>query len=206
MTSVIRRACAGVVALALIVVLPLSGIIPGRSALAADAGSKVSLAINCTGNPESITITNNTSKTITIRTITTVYQPRSNEPFTVTSTLGAGASKTYKAGPAATGSRVLTKQYIFDNGAGDKEGVRVATSVGNKAKYCPKKSSGSTQPTPKPTPRPSNPSCDPNYSGACIPVYPPDIDCGDISAKNFKSIGSDPHRLDRDNDGIACES
>jgi len=49
--------------------------------------------------------------------------------------------------------------------------------------------------------------CDPNYSGACIQPYSQgDVDCGEISARRFRSIGSDPHRLDGDKDGIACES
>lgn len=52
----------------------------------------------------------------------------------------------------------------------------------------------------------TNNGCDPNYAGACVPPYPPDVNCSDISASDFQSIGSDPHRLDRDKDGIACES
>jgi micrococcal nuclease len=48
--------------------------------------------------------------------------------------------------------------------------------------------------------------CDPNYKGACIPLYPPDVDCGDVPAKGFRSIGSDPHGFDGDGDGVACES
>lgn len=62
------------------------------------------------------------------------------------------------------------------------------------------------RPAPSPAPRPATPSCDPNYSGACIPVVPYDLDCGDVSAVNFGSVGSDPHRFDGDGDGIACES
>jgi len=27
-----------------------------------------------------------------------------------------------------------------------------------------------------------------------------------MNAKNFRSVGSDPYRLDADHDGIACES
>ena len=55
------------------------------------------------------------------------------------------------------------------------------------------------------------PECDPHYSGACVPVYrteADDVDCSDIEEKNFTvvTIGEDPHRLDRDKDGIACES
>lgn len=53
--------------------------------------------------------------------------------------------------------------------------------------------------------------CDPHYSGACIPVYrtaADDVDCGEINDRNFTvvTIGEDPHRLDGDDDGIACES
>jgi len=60
-------------------------------------------------------------------------------------------------------------------------------------------------PTPVPVGQPES-NCDPNYSGACIPVYPPDVNCGDVSAKRFRVTGRDVHDFDRDNDGIACES
>src|SRR5687767_469769 len=38
------------------------------------------------------------------------------------------------------------------------------------------------------TPRPIVPrsGCDPSYPGVCIPPYPPDLDCGDVSHKRFK--------------------
>jgi len=52
-------------------------------------------------------------------------------------------------------------------------------------------------------PRPSG--CDPNYSGACIPVYPPDVNCGDIPDRNFRVAGTDVDHFDVDHDGIACE-
>jgi micrococcal nuclease len=49
-------------------------------------------------------------------------------------------------------------------------------------------------------------NCDPSYPDVCIESPPPDLDCGDISEKNFKVIGSDPHRFDPDGDGIGCGS
>jgi micrococcal nuclease len=58
------------------------------------------------------------------------------------------------------------------------------------------------------TPPPPTGKCDPNYSGGCVPPYPPDVDCGHIRALGIapvRVIGSDPHRLDGDNDGIGCE-
>ena len=47
--------------------------------------------------------------------------------------------------------------------------------------------------------------CDPNYAGACVPPYPPDVDCGDLAAKRFRVVGRDVHHLDGDGDGVACE-
>jgi hypothetical protein len=46
-------------------------------------------------------------------------------------------------------------------------------------------------------------SCDPNYSG-CVPPYPPDVNCPQVAGP-VQVVGSDPHRLDGDGDGVACE-
>jgi hypothetical protein len=59
--------------------------------------------------------------------------------------------------------------------------------------------------TPPLTPPPAR-SCHPSYPGTCIPGPPPDLNCGDVSARNFKVVGSDPHGFDGDNDGIGCEN
>ncbi len=64
---------------------------------------------------------------------------------------------------------------------------------------------------PIPTPQPTNPpggggNCDPAYPDVCIPSPPPDLDCGDITFRRFRVLPPDPHRFDRDNDGIGCES
>jgi micrococcal nuclease len=58
---------------------------------------------------------------------------------------------------------------------------------------------------PTATPAPAE-NCDPAYPDFCIPPPPPDLDCGDISHKNFTVLPPDPHGFDRDNDGIGCES
>ena len=51
----------------------------------------------------------------------------------------------------------------------------------------------------------TNSSCDPHYPGVCIPPPPPDLDCAEISHKNFAVVGGDPHGFDADKDGIGCE-
>jgi hypothetical protein len=66
-------------------------------------------------------------------------------------------------------------------------------------------------PVPEPEPAEAEPGsfsidlCDPNYSGACIPIVNYDLDSPDIPAGPFQRLGADPYRFDADNDGLACE-
>lgn len=52
----------------------------------------------------------------------------------------------------------------------------------------------------------SNENCDSSYPDVCIASPPPDLNCNDVPYKNIKVGGDDPHRFDRDADGIECES
>ncbi|MFC6286802.1 thermonuclease family protein [Nocardioides sp. GCM10027113] len=45
--------------------------------------------------------------------------------------------------------------------------------------------------------------CAPGYA-PCVPAFPPDLDCADVNGP-VTVTGSDPHRLDGDGDGVACE-
>ena len=59
---------------------------------------------------------------------------------------------------------------------------------------------------PKPQPfvqQPPTGNCAPGYS-PCVPPYPPDVDCPDVDGP-IRVSGSDPHGLDADGDGVACE-
>ena len=58
-------------------------------------------------------------------------------------------------------------------------------------------------PPPAPPAAPSR-KCDPNYTGACVPPYPPDVNCADINGP-VQVVGTDVHHLDRDGHGVACE-
>ena len=60
-------------------------------------------------------------------------------------------------------------------------------------------------PMPTPTATPAA-SCDPSYPTVCIPPFPPDLNCGDITFRRFTVLPPDPHRFDGDNDGVGCES
>jgi uncharacterized repeat protein (TIGR01451 family) len=53
-------------------------------------------------------------------------------------------------------------------------------------------------------------NCDRHYPTICIPPLPPDLDCADLSFRQFKTLhdGSttpDPHSLDNNFDGIGCQ-
>jgi hypothetical protein len=62
-------------------------------------------------------------------------------------------------------------------------------------------------------PAASQPNCDPNYAGACVPnVYPDDVDCAGGSGNGpyyvagpVHVVGVDHYGLDRDGDHWACE-
>ena len=71
-----------------------------------------------------------------------------------------------------------------------------------------------TAPAPPPAAPPPNQvvetgGCDSNYTGGCVPPYPPDLDCRDVKALGIATpvrvVGADPHRLDGDGDRLGCE-
>ncbi|MBI4785269.1 MAG: excalibur calcium-binding domain-containing protein [Oscillatoriophycideae cyanobacterium NC_groundwater_1537_Pr4_S-0.65um_50_18] len=48
--------------------------------------------------------------------------------------------------------------------------------------------------------------CDSSYPTVCIAPAPPDLDCPEVSYRNFEVRQPDPHQFDRDKDGIGCEA
>ena len=47
--------------------------------------------------------------------------------------------------------------------------------------------------------------CDAAYPDVCIPPPPPDLDCSDVPYRRFRVLPPDPHRFDREGDGLGCE-
>lgn len=48
--------------------------------------------------------------------------------------------------------------------------------------------------------------CDPAYPTICLPPPPPDLNCSDITERSFTVLAPDPHKFDRDGNGVGCES
>lgn len=108
--------------------LMLGATAPATSA----ATAALTVRVDCYSNPEKTVVRNNTSSTITIRTVGSIYQPYSSEPFSVGYRLAAGKSVTFYTGngASASSSRTLTRRYIYNNDVGTSEGARVRASNG----------------------------------------------------------------------------
>ena len=107
----------------------------GLAVRPAEAAARVNVTARCDGNPEKVIVANNTRHRIKIRTVGSIYQPRSKEPFRVDRTLRRGGCIALESRPPPTPT-VLPRQYVFYSGVGSREGARVATSVGRFADRC----------------------------------------------------------------------
>lgn len=102
----------------------------GLSPRSAEAAGVV-VSVKCSAGPETTRVANNTGHRITIKKVGSIYQPRSNEPFTVSRTLRSGQAVVFETGYGAN-HNTLTRQYIYNNDVGTKEGARVTTGSGNR--------------------------------------------------------------------------
>jgi hypothetical protein len=94
------------------------------------ASQPISISLSCYSSPEKTTIKNVSTRTLTVKSFGSTYQPYSAEPFHVNTTLAPGKSVTYKTG---SGSRLYGNSIYNNNG---KDGVKVVTSVGTFGKHC----------------------------------------------------------------------
>nr|WP_269329272.1 PASTA domain-containing protein [Kineosporia babensis] len=111
------------------------------------------------------------------------------------------------------GLYILTKEVPTGISALDEPEPQAAAEPETKSKAAP-----TADPEPKPVktreerkPQQENSSCDPNYTGACVPIAS-DVDCaggsGDGPAylsEPAEIVGSDIYDLDADGDGWGCE-
>lgn len=121
-----------------------------------------------------------TSRTVSVKVIgDTVREPTESFELRITES----SQNTFRRLPNGTGTGTITD---------DDENKTLSTASGVT-------STSSTTTT-------TRPLCDPNYPGLCIPPFPPDLNCDQISARDFNIPGADPHGFDGDNNRIGCES
>ncbi|MDO9456923.1 G5 domain-containing protein [Nocardioides sp.] len=151
--------------------------------------------------------------TITYRTV----RQRQRLPFErtvrMTGDLDRGVTRLARAGRA--GVRVLVFRVKLRDGRPVGR-QRVRTMVARRPVTRVVLRGTHVDPPPEPKPRPApvaapQDDCDPNYSGACVPIDS-DVDCGGGSGNGpsylygtATVVGSDIYDLDADNDGYGCE-
>ena len=130
----------------------------------------------------------------------------------------AGATLTGE-GRCFWAARTVTVKYRYDLAVDTAERAALRTSLAN----CPDNIDVEAPPRATPTAapptstRPATPTTTAPQTGDCHPAYQPclpnlagdALNCGDLTAAQrpvrVKQIGVDPYRLDRDQDGNACE-
>jgi micrococcal nuclease len=104
----------------------------------------------------------------------------------------------------------FAKVYVYDRAFRRLSAYRNAESSAKGSTAGQWKACAAPAPTPPPAPAPPPAppagNCHPSYS-PCLPIVG-DLDCADIRALGVapvRVLGSDPYRLDGDNDGYGCE-
>ena len=89
----------------------------------------LTVTVACKATTETTRVKNNRNTSITIKTVGSIHEPRSNEPFLKNRSLRPGGAVTFESGYDAN-QNVLTRQYIYDNYVGSNEGAKVTTKAG----------------------------------------------------------------------------
>jgi hypothetical protein len=203
-------------------VLLLGGVIAPHSPpgdQASGAKSDTSIAAPATATPKSSSAAAATSKstptpTPTPTPVTTVQVVETTEAIGYNQTSyedpDADAGSTVLVTAGVAGTKVSRWEITLVDGV-EKGRVLVSESVAV-APVDEVTAIGTRQaPAPPPEPGPPGDGCDPNYTGACVPIAS-DVDCAGGSGNGpayvqgpVQVVGSDVYDLDRDGDGIACD-
>ncbi|TFD45401.1 hypothetical protein E3T55_18735 [Cryobacterium frigoriphilum] len=124
--------------------------------------------------------------------------------------IDVGTSAVTSAGQAGTLTTTYLVKYV--------DGVEVSRSLSSEevtlAPVAEITAIGTRQPAPAPAPVQAAPvgNCDSNYADVCVPIAS-DVDCAGGSGNGpayidgpLRIVGTDIYDLDRDGDGIACDS
>ena len=103
----------------------------------------------------------------------------------------------------------FAKVYVYNNHPFQRVAAyRAAEVIGRKRSPSVWRCGTSAAVVPFVSPSSPRSNCDSSYPDVCIPPYSKvgDLDCGHVTFRNIRIVGSDPHGFDgRDNDGVGCE-
>lgn len=160
--------------------------------------------------PDTKQITNTNTKTqqsepkITTKMVDEEQQIPFSSSTVESNSMPKGTSKVTT--PGVNGKQIVSYEIIYKDGVEQsktEKSARVIVQPVNRVTTVGTYVAPPPPPAPAPAPRASS-NCDPNYS-PCIPNVSYDLDCPDIG-RRVSVIGYDKHRLDRDGDGVGCES
>jgi resuscitation-promoting factor RpfB len=167
---------------------------PGAAPLAAKATATVTV----TTGAATPSITSGTAPAVERRTITRTRAIRFATRRVNDPSLAKGTAKLRRHGVA--GVMTLTYRVTITNGV--RTGKKLVRKVVTTAPVTRVIAAGTRQ----------APQCDPNYSGACVPIAS-DVDCAGGSGNGpayvqgpVRVVGTDIYGLDANGDGIGCES
>ncbi|PGH43589.1 hypothetical protein COO58_03390 [Micromonospora sp. WMMA1996] len=171
---------------------------PSEVEAAAPAPAVVDLPSSTpTATPTEVSPSASPSPQVQIRTVTSTAKIAYTTRTVKDPTLAKGTKKVRTRG--VTGIRTLTYQVTVTDGV--QTSKKLLRSVVTKQPVTQVVAVGTKQTR----------QCDPNYSGACVPIAS-DVDCSGGSGDGpayvtgpVRVIGSDIYDLDRDGDGIGCD-
>ncbi len=141
--------------------------------------------------------------TVETRTVTETKAIAYSTRTVKDSALLAGTTRVRTKG--VPGVRTLTYEVTLTDGR--QTAKKLITSVVTRTPVTKVVAVGTRKPRP-----PAGSGCDPNYSGACVPIAS-DVDCAGGSGDGpayvqgpVRVVGTDIYRLDRDGDGIGCDN
>ncbi|WBB72937.1 G5 domain-containing protein [Micromonospora sp. WMMD1128] len=169
---------------------------PATTGVGATAPAVVDLATSAP-SPTEASPSPSASPLVRITTVTSTAKIAYSTRTVKDGTLSRGTKKVRTRGVA--GVRTLTYRVTVTDGV--QTGKKLVRSVVTRKPITQVVAVGTKQTR----------SCDPNYSGACVPIAS-DVDCAGGSGNGpayvtgpVRVVGSDIYDLDRDGDGIGCD-
>lgn len=162
-----------------------------------------------TPTPKPTTFETATEEVLVPFEVTTVDDPQLDQGVTALVTAGVNGVKVITYRVTLVDGVEVSREVVGE--AMSVAPVAEVTAIDSKAPVPVSVPAPAPAPAPVPLVQQGGGGCDPNYTGACVPVAS-DVDCAGGSGNGpayvqgpVTIVGSDVYDLDRDGDGIACD-